>query len=92
MKFKLESRSSIAEIIVEEGNTKIVEDVAVYTREKEWHIHEDQIEEVLKLAYDMFKFSNFSDVDIAEHIVTNLLSSSEREELIERFRSEDEED
>ncbi len=75
-------KDTIAEIVINTGNSKIVEDVCEYRKDKGWHVSESFIEQLITTAFDYSRFNGQSDVKTVQLIINAFLNDSEREELI----------
>lgn len=85
MNLKLRTKGTIAELIIETGNSKIVEDLVSYNKEKGWHINDETIEQFITLANDSSRFNSVSDVDFVKKIFDAFLSDGEKEEFLNRL-------
>lgn len=83
MNIKLNTRPLVAEIVIESGNTKIVEDLATASRGSSCCIPDSEIENFLTIANEMSRYNNYSDVQFAKLVVDSFLNDSERKQLIE---------
>ncbi|MDD5648980.1 MAG: hypothetical protein PHF86_00940 [Candidatus Nanoarchaeia archaeon] len=72
-----------AELTINIGNAKIIEDLAKYTTKKGWGVDESLIENLITIANDLSKFNNVSDVEFAKKILQSSLNNSDRDEILE---------
>ena len=80
MKIELRTYCAMAEITIESGNTKIVEDVAYGHRSDEM-----LIQQFIVIAGEMNRYNKDGDIDLVERIATYLLNDIEHEQLIKRL-------
>lgn len=84
MDFKLRTKDTFAELTIETGNAKFVEDLASYNREKKgWFVDDDTIEKFISLANELSRFNCQSDVDFVKKIYDAFLNDAERAEFLE---------
>ena len=72
-----------AELTINIGNAKIIEDLAKYTTKEGWGVEESIIENFITIANDLSRFNNTSDVEFAKKILQSCLNSSDRDEILE---------
>ncbi len=83
MDFKLRTKDTIAELTIETGNAKFIEDLSNYNREKGWFIDEKTIEQFITLANECSRFNKTSDVEFVKSIYDAFLSDSEKSDFLE---------
>lgn len=82
MKLKLKLTDSVAELIIQTENAAISEDLATY-KNGNYTVDEAKIEELIHIANDLNNFNGQNDLYFVKKIMSELLSDSEKEELIE---------
>ena len=86
MDFKLRTKETIAELTIETGNARFVEDLASYNwKKKGWFVEDATIEQFITIANDLSRFNIVSDVDFVKKIFDSFLYEGEKEEFLERL-------
>ena len=85
MEIELKTRSLIAELIIKSGNTKIEEDLTIFSKGKSY-IPDDDIEKFITVARDMNQFNGKSDIDFVRMVYEAFLNDSEREAFLDMIR------
>lgn len=83
MEIKLNTRYTLAEMVIESGNTKIREDVSEMSKGGGYIIPDKNIENLITIAFEMSLFNGVSDVSFVKKLYDNFLSDSERDEFME---------
>lgn len=83
MEIKLNTRYTLAEMVIESGNTKIREDVSEMSKGGGYIIPDKNIENLITIAFEMSRFNRVSDVSFLKKLYDNFLSDSERDEFME---------
>lgn len=82
MKIELNTRYTVAELIIESDNTRIVEGISNYQGKCEGTEQSDLISAALEIS----RFNGESDVDFIWKAASQCLIKSDVEELIERLQ------
>lgn len=83
MDFKLRTKDTFAELTIETGNAKFIEDLASYKSDKGWFVDDNTIDQFITLANELSRFNHQSDVDFVKKIYDAFLSDSEKADFLE---------
>jgi hypothetical protein len=84
MELNLRTHGSIAELIIESGNFKFKEDLAIF-KNGTYQIHISEIENFITIAKEMHAFNGGNDVEFVKMIAEAFLTNSELKQLIEQL-------